>query len=89
MHLISYTANIEKTIAKITETSPIFAKVHSCHKNNLFCTAVNMNNLICQKAVYIPDISISAHINPLVCNAPFFYPLKTSENLRFSDVFRE
>ena len=47
-----------------------------------------MNNLICQKAAYIPDISISAHINPLVCNAPFLYPLKTSENLRFSDVFR-
>ena len=26
--------------------------------------------------------------NPLVPNAPFFYPLKTSETVRFSDVFR-
>ena len=27
-------------------------------------------------------------INPFVPNAPFLYPLKTSENLRFFDVFR-
>ena len=31
------------------------------------------------------------HVNPFVPNAPFLYPLKTSENLtvflRFSDVF--
>ena len=28
-------------------------------------------------------------INLLVCNAPFLYPLKTSETLRLSDVFKE
>ena len=27
-------------------------------------------------------------INPFQTNAPFLYPLKTSENLQFSDVFR-
>ena len=27
-------------------------------------------------------------INPLEANVPFLYPLKTSENQRFSDVFR-
>ena len=48
-----------------------------------------MNNLICQKTVYIPDISISAHINPFVPNAPFLYPLKTSENLNVFPMFSE
>ena len=27
-------------------------------------------------------------VNPFATNAAFLYPLKTSENLRFSDVFR-
>ena len=27
-------------------------------------------------------------LNPFVPNTPFLYPLETSENLRFSDVFR-
>ena len=29
-----------------------------------------------------------AKLNPFVPKAPFLYPLKTSKNLRFSDVFR-
>ena len=28
------------------------------------------------------------HFNPLVSDAPFLYPLKTSKTLRFADVFR-
>ena len=28
------------------------------------------------------------HINPFSTNVPLLYPLKTSENLQFSDVFR-
>ena len=27
-------------------------------------------------------------LKPLLPNAPFLYPMKTSENLRFSNVFR-
>ena len=34
------------------------------------------------------QVSISLYINPFVPNAPFLYPQKISEHLRFSDVFR-
>ena len=32
--------------------------------------------------------NIHVYINPFQANTPFLYPLKTSENLWFSDVFR-
>ena len=32
---------------------------------------------------------IIAGLNPFSANVPLLYPLETSENLRFSDVFRE
>ena len=34
------------------------------------------------------EIARSMSINPFSTNVPLLYPLKTSENLRFSDVFR-
>ena len=33
-------------------------------------------------------LQTSVLFNPFAPNARFLYPLKTSENLRFSDVFR-
>ena len=30
----------------------------------------------------------NSNINPFLANVPLLYPLKTSENLRFSDVSR-
>ena len=88
IQLICYSASIEKPIAKLKETSPKFAKFHSFHNNKIFYTVVNMNNLSCQNTVYIPDISISGHVNPFVLSASFLYPLITSENLTFFWCFQ-
>ena len=43
--------------------------------------------LICENNGTGPGYS-SCLINPFQANVPFLYPLKTSENLWFSDVFR-
>ena len=43
---------------------------------------------------YLDTVSLAAalygfiHMNPFLTNVPLLYPLKTSENLRFSDDFR-
>ena len=40
----------------------------------------------------VPNIAQTKHVitvNPLMSSVTFLYPLKTSENCRFSDVFRE
>ena len=37
---------------------------------------------------YLCEIFHKKAINPFSTNVPLLYPLKTSENLRFSDVFR-
>ena len=40
-------------------------------------------NIACVKIVYILKKEIFAGINPFVPNAPFFCPLKTSEDTAF------
>ena len=42
----------------------------------------------CQMGKLEHLISKPSCFNPLLPGVPFLYPLKTSENLRFSDVFR-
>ena len=37
---------------------------------------------------HIYDETFAKKINPLQANVPFLYPLKTSENQKFSDIFR-
>ena len=36
----------------------------------------------------LQDILVKILVNPFKANALFLYPLKTSENLRFSDIFK-
>ena len=42
---------------------------------------------VCFQSLYIACFNL-IYLNPLVPRVPFLYPLKTSENHRFSDVFR-
>ena len=43
---------------------------------------LSIYNLLFPSSINVP------RINPFVPSAPFLYPLKTSETVRFSDVFR-
>ena len=57
-------------------------------------TIPNIANLSTRLDVIIKEFILSitdgikcSNANPFVPNAPFLYPLKTSKNLRFSDIF--
>ena len=52
-------------------------------------TTMNAKIFICVEAVmYLLYNLNDCTFNPFALNAPFLYPLKTSEKLRYSHVFR-
>ena len=53
-------------------------------------TLANSNAYVLKVSVWEHDMlcALEININPFQANAPFLYPLKTLENLQFSDVFR-
>ena len=51
---------------------------------NAFTTTPNCN----LKLSLFSQSGLLEHINPFSTNVPLLYPLKTSENRRFSNVFR-
>ena len=52
----------------------------------IFTPWKHQNDLMSRR---IYDNILQDHINPFHANVPFLYPLKTSENQRFSEVLRE
>ena len=56
---------------------------HRCHLLNFIMQALPSGHLTAQKK------KLKHRINPFQANVPFLYSLKTSENRRFSDVFKE
>ena len=65
----------------ITNMFPGESAVRKCSLEGYFEIVVNLRKKVLSQS--------SFHlINPFYANVPFLYPLKTSENLWFSDVFR-
>ena len=94
MDNINILAHVKKIFKEISKESPstfiAFSSIinrkdkKKIHKN-LPDTNVRLKNLCMQKGVSFID---NSRINPFVPNASFLYPLKTSENPNFSDIFR-
>ena len=53
-------------------------------------TLTNSNAYVLKVSVWEHDMlcALEININPFQANVPFLYPLKTLENLQFSDVYR-